>query len=199
MGDQWKDEPVEEVLPGKGVLQFAIAEGYRITDPFRGTEHSAGLDVFVPELSYQFASDYWSKNHVAFRSEEDRKEYYEKLATSSGGLGFNITIRAHDRVIIPTGLRFNIPEGTYLEVANRGSMAAKEGLVYGAHIIDSDYNGNVFINQINTTNDSVTLVCGQKFAQLIHKEYIKSLLIKIPESNIRATARGDGALGSTGK
>lgn len=180
-------------------LQYAVAEGYDIKEPSRGSEHSAGLDVFIPEPSYQFMSDYWSKNGVAFRSKEDCREYYEKLANASDGYTFSIKVKPHGGVIVPTGLRFNIPEGTYLEVANRGSMAAKEGLVFGAHIIDSDYVGIVFINLINTTNNVVILSCGQKFAQLLHKEYIRSNPTRIPESDIRTTTRGDGALGSTGK
>ena len=173
--------------------------GYETKEPRRGSDYAAGFDVFIPEPTYQFLSDYWSKNHVAFRSEEDRKGYYDKIMNPNEGYLFSIKVNPHESVIVPTGLRFNIPEGTYLEVANRGSMAAKEGLVFGAHIIDEDYNGNVFINLINTTNGVAILSCGQKFAQIIHKEYIKSSLYRISEEYIIDTARGSGALGSTGK
>jgi dUTP pyrophosphatase len=107
----------------------------------------------------------------------------------------------HGRIIIPTGIRFDIPEGTYLEVANRGSTAALKGLIYGAHIIDSDYVGIVFINLINTTESTTYLKPGEKLVQLIHKEYIHSDLVCIEEKSLlkKVTTRGDGSLGSTDK
>jgi dUTP pyrophosphatase len=190
-------EPEVWAPKGTPILQYAVAEGYDTKEPVRGSEHAAGMDVFIPNPTYQFTKDYWEKNGVTFTTEEERRKYYEKGIASEHP--FLIRVNAHSKIIIPTGLRFNIPEGTYLEVANRGSMAAKEGMIFGAHIIDSDFVGVVFINLINTTSGQVMLTCGQKIAQLIHKEYIRSKLIRIPESNIRTTTRGDGALGSTGK
>jgi dUTP pyrophosphatase len=162
-------------------LQYAIVEGYHIESPARGTEHSAGLDVFVPYQTPQFTQDFMAKNPDATLL----NGYFE--------------ISPGERVVIPAGLKFNIPIGTYLEVANRGSVAAKKGLIFGAHIIDEDYVGNVFINLINTSNKNVRVQMGEKIAQLIHKQYIKSTLVQIPESDIRDTARGEGALGSTNK
>jgi len=107
----------------------------------------------------------------------------------------------HGRIIIPTGIRFNIPTGTYLEVANRGSTAALQGLIFGAHIIDEDYQGIVFINLINTTPSTIYLKAGTKLVQLIHKEWIRSTLRRVPESELypEVSKRGEGALGHTGQ
>lgn len=171
-------------------LQYAIAEGYKTEEPIRGSAHAAGMDVFLPRGTERMVKDLNEKNGWAPPA---------PIAEFNDSLPYRISVGPHERIVIPTGLRFNIPEGTYLEVANRGSVAAKMGLVYGAHIIDEDYGGIVFINLINTTEKWIELESGAKIAQLIHKEYIKSQPARIPESDIRVTARGDGALGSTGK
>lgn len=182
MGDAWKNVPLsDEIISGKEVLEYAIAEGYHTEQPIRGTKYSAGLDVFIPYLTPEFVEDFQSKNPGI---------------SIAGGF---FVIPPHARIILPTGLKFNIPEGTYLEVANRGSVAAKMGLIRGAFVIDSDYVGNVFINLINTSDKDVIIRPAEKIAQLIHKEYIHSTLKLISEEEIKKTIRGDGALGSTGK
>jgi dUTP pyrophosphatase len=52
-------------------------------------------------------------------------------------------------VIVPTGLKFGVPHGYMLQVMNRSSVAAKRSLIVGAHVIDSGYDGEVFINLHN--------------------------------------------------
>ena len=52
-------------------------------------------------------------------------------------------------MLFATGLRFGIPHGYMLEVKNRSSMASKRSLIVGARVIDSGYDGEVFINLHN--------------------------------------------------
>jgi dUTP pyrophosphatase len=177
-------------------LKYSIDEGYVTTEPIRGTEHSAGLDVYVPELTTVFQNQYNELNKKIGR-------YLSHPISAISAMYPNpevrsISISPHGRVVIPTGLRFEIPQGTYLEVANRGSVASKLGLVYGAHIIDEDYRGIVFISLINTTSEDITIEPGIKLVQLIHKEYIKSKLVRVPAVSLD-TERSEGALGSTGQ
>ena len=51
--------------------------------------------------------------------------------------------------VIPTGLRFGVPHGYMLEVKNRSSVAAKRSLIVGACVVDSGYDGEVFVNLHN--------------------------------------------------
>ena len=51
--------------------------------------------------------------------------------------------------IIPTGLKFAIPHGYMLEVKNRSSVATKRQLLVGACVIDSGYEGEVFVDLHN--------------------------------------------------
>jgi dUTP pyrophosphatase len=174
----------------EAALEYCIVEGYAVKEPIRSTGDSAGIDIFIPERTDRFTFDFLKKN-----SENEFNEEFGKLEENY------ISIPPHCRVIIPTGLRFNIPKNTYIEVANRGSIAALYGLIRGAFVIDKDFQGIVFINIINTTTEFKRLVYGQKFIQLIHKEYIRSVLRKVPlEEDLYKdiSKRGEGSLGSTG-
>ena len=116
----------------------------------------------------------------------------------------SICIEPNQSKVIPTGLRFGVPHGYMLEVKNRSSVAAKRSLIVGACVIDSGYDGEVFVNLHNIGTETQYIRGGDKIAQLV----------MIPVVNFRATHstsgdlyrnpitisdRGDGALGSTDK
>ena len=86
--------------------------------------------------------------------------------------------------VLPTGLKFGVPHGYMLEVKNRSSVAAKRSLVVGACVIDSGYDGEVFINLHNVGNIPQTIEAGTKIAQVV----------LIPVVHFRAVERGDGEL-----
>jgi dUTPase len=189
-------------------LQYTIVDGYDTDEPRRGTEHSAGLDVYIPRFTPKFLEDLKEKNKTQARIHySDTTDVRFQLLTNGEREQLEVNkpddlyVMGHGRVIIPTGLRFNIPTGTYLEVANRGSTAALQGLIFGAHIIDEDYQGIVFINLINTTSNTIYLKAGTKLVQLIHKKWIKSALRRVPENELypEVSKRGEGALGHTGQ
>jgi len=104
--------------------------------------------------------------------------------------------------IIPTGLKFGIPHGYMLEVKNRSSVAAKKGLVVGACVIDSGYDGEVFINLHNIGRETQKIYHGDKIAQIVMLPvvhfYPKEIMIDaLYRHDITMSKRGDGALGST--
>jgi len=104
--------------------------------------------------------------------------------------------------IIPTGLKFAIPHGYMLEVKNRSSVAAKRQLLVGACVIDSGYEGEVFVNLLNVGTESQSLKPGDKIAQLVMTPVIHFRPVETAEENLYAypmtiSNRGEGALGST--
>tara|TARA_Y100000592_G_scaffold14198_1_gene20193 strand:+ start:18505 stop:18951 length:447 start_codon:yes stop_codon:yes gene_type:complete len=107
-----------------------------------------------------------------------------------------------ESVIIPTGLKFGIPHGYMLQVMNRSSIAAKRSLMVGAHVIDSGYDGEVFINLHNVGEKRQTVRYGDKIAQLVMVPVVafRPQLIgdDLYRQAITISNRGDGALGSTG-
>jgi len=86
--------------------------------------------------------------------------------------------------VLPTGLRFGVPHGYMLEVKNRSSVAAKRSLLVGACVIDSGYDGEVFINLHNVGNVTQTVEAGTKIAQVV----------MVPVVHFRAVERKDGEL-----
>tara|TARA_R110000824_G_scaffold5670_11_gene26154 strand:+ start:14087 stop:14572 length:486 start_codon:yes stop_codon:yes gene_type:complete len=112
-------------------------------------------------------------------------------------------IKPGGNIMVPTGLRFGIPHGYMLQVCNRGSMGAKRSLVVGAHIIDSGYDGEVFIDLHNIGNEEQTIQGGDKIAQLVLVPVVHFRLIESGDgtlykrSQITISNRDDGALGSS--
>lgn len=105
--------------------------------------------------------------------------------------------------LIPLGLKFGVPHGFMLQVMNRSSIASKRSLIVGAHVIDSGYNGEVFINLHNVGGSVQTIKHGQKIAQLVMIPVVpfrptEILEDTLYEDGITISNRGDGALGSTG-
>jgi len=114
-----------------------------------------------------------------------------------------VVIRPYENKMISTGLRFGIPHGYMLQVCNRGSMGAKRSLVVGAHIIDSGYDGEVFIDLHNIGLTPQTIIDGEKIAQLILIPVVHFRVAENSEGKlydhhpITISERGPGALGST--
>jgi dUTP pyrophosphatase len=108
-----------------------------------------------------------------------------------------------DSVIVPTGLKFGIPHGYMLEVKNRSGMAAKRSLVVGACVIDSGYEGEVFINLHNIGKEPQWVMRNDKIAQLVLVRIEPVRFIESPDDNlygwypITISDRKDGSLGST--
>ena len=105
--------------------------------------------------------------------------------------------------MLGTGLRFGVPHGYMLEVKNRSSIAAKRSLLVGAHVIDSGYDGEVFINLHNIGRRSQLIEPGQKIAQLVMIPVVPFRAIRTGSGDlydwypITISNRGEGALGST--
>ena len=113
-----------------------------------------------------------------------------------------ITIQPGESALCQTGLKFGIPHGYMLQIMNRSGIAAKRGLVVGAHVVDAGYNGEVFINLHNIGSASQTVTPGDRIAQAVLipidtpevEEYDCDDLYSRVYTN---SNRGEGALGST--
>ena len=106
--------------------------------------------------------------------------------------------------VIPTGLRFGVPHGYMLEVKNRSSVAAKRSLIVGACVVDSGYDGEIFVNLHNVGSTTQYVRTGDKIAQLVLIPVVQWRSFPVEEERLYVdpltiSDRGDGALGSTGK
>ena len=107
-------------------------------------------------------------------------------------------------IILGTGLKFGIPHGYMLQVMNRSGLAAKKQLMVGACVVDSGYDGEVFVNLHNIGKEVQIINVGDKIAQAVVVPVIPVRFVETPENNlyechpITISGRGEGALGSTG-
>ena len=105
--------------------------------------------------------------------------------------------------VIRTGLKFGIPHGYMGQVCNRSSIASKRCLVVGAHIIDSGYAGEVFIDLHNIGDSPQVITNGERIAQLVivpiaHVSLDFVAKDKLYEDVVTSSQRGEGGFGSTG-
>ena len=114
-----------------------------------------------------------------------------------------VTIDPGQSVILPTGLKFGVPHGYMLEVKNRSSVASKRSLIVGACVIDSGYDGEVFVNLHNIGTEPQVVEPHTKIAQVVMTPVVSFRALETQNPDlygwypITISDRGDGALGST--
>lgn len=103
-----------------------------------------------------------------------------------------------DRVLVPTGLIFELPPGNEAQVRPRSGLAAKFGITVlnSPGTIDSDYRGEVSVILINLGKEAFTIKRGERIAQMIVAPVTHVDLQEV--AKITATKRGAGGFGSTG-
>lgn len=108
-------------------------------------------------------------------------------------------IKPGETVFIDTGVAFEIPEGFVGLVYARSGLACKKGLALanGVGVIDSDFRDSVKVALHNHSNQTRTVVAGERLAQMIITEYPHVEFEEVDE--LQETERGLGGFGSSGK
>ena len=111
-----------------------------------------------------------------------------------------VRIPAASGVVIPTGLKIGVPPGHMLEIKNKSGVASKRQLVVGACVVDSGYDGEVFVNLNNIGQSTQIIDPGQKIAQAVLVPIVCCDVEDVGDEGVydEETLRGSGALGSTG-
>ncbi len=110
-----------------------------------------------------------------------------------------MTVYPGHRVLVPTGLSFEIPVGYELQARPRSGWAIKDGvsLVNSPGTIDADYRGEVKIILINHGQDTITVCDQDRIAQLVLCPVVQASFVEA--DNLSETERGAGGFGSTGQ
>ena len=105
-------------------------------------------------------------------------------------------------ILIPSGLKVNVPVNHVLVAFNKSGVATKKNLQVGACVIDEDYQGEIHIHLINVGCDSTSIDPGDKIIQLVLLPTVyESVEITETEESLwkgKLTERGEGGFGSTG-
>jgi dUTP pyrophosphatase len=105
------------------------------------------------------------------------------------------------RMLVGTGLKFNIKDGYEIQVRPKSGLALKQGLTVlnTPGTVDSGYDGEVKVILYNSTHDTVYVEKGQKIAQACVCPVANGRWINpIEVSEILGKDRGDNGFGSTG-
>jgi len=78
-----------------------------------------------------------------------------------------INLLPGQRLPIPTGIKMQLPKGTYGRIAPRSGLAVKQCIDVAAGVIDSDYRGEILPILVNNSTSTVTFPIHSKTAQLI--------------------------------
>ena len=116
---------------------------------------------------------------------------------STEGVG----IPPQSRMIVGTGLKFNIKDGFEMQVRPKSGLALKQGLTVlnTPGTVDSGYDGEVKVILYNSSNDTIYIERGQKIAQACICPVVNGRWIQTKEvTEISGKDRGDNGFGSTG-
>lgn len=111
-----------------------------------------------------------------------------------------VTIPSMKRVIIPTGIGVEVPEGFEVQIRSRSGLAAKNGIfvLNSPATIDNNYQGELMVILFNTSEEPFTVHHGDRIAQMVVAPYAQVNQIEKVSSFERQSTRGSGGLGSTG-
>ena len=100
--------------------------------------------------------------------------------------------------LISTGLIMELPEGMECQVRPRSGLALKYGITLpnSPGTIDPDYRGEVKIIVQNLGSEQVTLIRGERVAQLVFSLFQSPEVSEVKE--LSSTDRGEDGFGSTG-
>lgn len=109
-----------------------------------------------------------------------------------------LTIAPLGRVLVPTGIRIELPEGYEAQIRPRSGLAAKHGVTVlnTPGTIDADYRGEIKVILVNLSDTPFTFQRGERIAQMVISSYTRAEWVETDE--LGESARGEGGFGHTG-
>ncbi|MDD9893909.1 MAG: dUTP diphosphatase [Gammaproteobacteria bacterium] len=129
----------------------------------------------------------------------------EYATTGSAGLDLRacldeaLTLEPGQTELIPTGIAIHMQDQNMASVIlPRSGLGHKHGIVLGnlVGLIDSDYQGQLFVSCWNRGDTTFTVEPGERIAQLVFLPVIQASFNVVDE--FEASDRGAGGFGSTG-
>ncbi len=105
-----------------------------------------------------------------------------------------------ETLLVPTGMAVHIADPSLAAVLlPRSGLGHKHGIVLGnlVGLIDSDYQGQVFVSCWNRGNDSFTIAPGERIAQMVFVPVVQASFRLVDE--FTPTERGEGGFGHSGR
>lgn len=169
-------------------LKFSLTRD--VPEPIREHPTDAGIDVFLPKLNTSYIRELINRNPSVFQESEKEPQFFTD----------RLRIAPNTRILLPLGIKFDIPEGYVVLGFDKSGIAHKKGLHLISGVIDSGYQGEIMVNLLNTSQEPVEILEHSKIAQLLILPIFTPSLERVEEENLHdiASSRGDGGYGSTG-
>jgi dUTP pyrophosphatase len=109
-----------------------------------------------------------------------------------------IVLQPMQRILVPTGLVFQLEPGFEAQVRPRSGLAFKHGVTVlnAPGTIDADYRGEVQVLLVNLGSEPFTIVRGMRIAQMVVAPV--TMVEPIEVGQVDETGRAAGGFGSTG-
>jgi dUTP pyrophosphatase len=103
------------------------------------------------------------------------------------------------RLVIPTGLRVEIPDGYEMQIRPRSGLARDHGITLPntPGTIDSDYRGPLGVLLVNLGSELFVIRHGERIAQAVIAPVVQARYVTVQD--LSETPRGAGGFGSTGR
>jgi len=178
-----------------------IMTGLEIDNP---EKFIGDMGINLDEVDEYFENSMSPKRVLNYTNDSDNKEPEYAYESDSGfdlRSSEELWVQANDRLLVPTGLRFDIPDGYEIQVRSKSGLALKQGLfvLNSPGTVDSGYQGEVKVIIFNTTNERIKIEKGQKIAQAVLCPVVNGKwvdLVKVEE--IGEKDRNNQGFGSTG-
>ncbi len=111
-----------------------------------------------------------------------------------------LTLAPGQTELIPTGIAIHLADaGLAAVILPRSGLGHKHGIVLGnlVGLIDSDYQGQIFVSTWNRGNAAFVINPMERLAQLVVVPVVQIELNVV--DNFESSSRGAGGFGSTGK
>lgn len=102
--------------------------------------------------------------------------------------------------LIPTGIAIHLDDpGLAAMLLPRSGLGHKHGIVLGnlVGLIDSDYQGQLFVSCWNRSNESFTIGVGERIAQMVIVPVVHASFTVVDD--FESTSRGNGGFGHSGR
>ena len=127
--------------------------------------------------------------------------------TTSGSAGMDlracidekITLKPGQTELVPTGIAIHIADNSLAAtILPRSGLGHKHGIVLGnlVGLIDSDYQGQLFVSVWNRGDTTFEIETGDRIAQLVFVPVVQVEFEQVEE--FHDSDRGEGGFGSTG-
>jgi dUTP pyrophosphatase len=111
-----------------------------------------------------------------------------------------LTLKPGETQLIPTGIAIHIADpGLAAVILPRSGLGHKHGIVLGnlVGLIDSDYQGQLFISCWNRGQTEFVIEAGERIAQLVFVPVVKATLQQVEDFS--QSQRGSGGFGHSGR